>query len=471
MWQALIGTNNLGNFGSTLGTLGSGIAAFAFATKGVTEDDATKISSIMPAIQQVASLDVSNTGGAFQWLVGINDLGNFGTDMQTLGTGLQNFASGISGINVEQFTGVVSQLQALSDFSTGLTGNLTYSIGDFATAMEVLGGIDFTPLLSSFTQYSADFAEQGKTFGASLVNALTENIYKATSPTNALNVLITSMQTEVEGKTQSYFQIGQALITNLTGGIDAQKYTIKTKVLDAITAGLTAINATKVNFQNSGANLGAGLVTGLKSKVGDITNAAKMLANSANKAFRNASQIKSPSRVMAENGRYFVQGFIQGLQNETNSAEEAAADIGIISADALTSAVAMVQAMMNSEGDLSPAIRPVLDLSAVQSGAGQISSIFSQTQTIGLGGFQHPFISPTLNTIGSNMNPLGEETVSTDNDDVVMAIQTLGDQFETLKEAVANMKLVMESGAVVGQIKYEIDRQLGRMAELKERGI
>ena len=421
--QNIIGEKDYAGFGKNLKQLGSGLAEFVKGTTGITEDQVASIPNLANALSTLSGLDIEKTNGFINAFKGVKNLEQFGTQLGSLGAGLSTFADSTKNVDTEKLAPVISQLVRLSAFANTISGTVVDDVLNFSEAMTTLGGIDLSPILTAFENSYDDFTAAGQTLSTYLINGLSQALYNATSPANSMNVVLNS------------------------------------------------INGMRSKFKTSGQSLAAGIVEGMKSKVNDVTNAAKMLAHAANQAFRNASDINSPSRVMMKNGAYWVEGFVRGLQNGTNSAEEAAANIGVVSADALQSAMAMVSAMMNSEGDLSPTIRPVLDLSAVQSGAGQISSIFGQSQTIGLGGFQNPFIPKTLDTISSQMNPLGGETVTTDNDDVVMAIQTLGDQFETLKEAVASMKLVMETGAVVGQIKYEIDRQLGRMAELKERGI
>ncbi len=56
------------------------------------------------------------------------------------------------------------------------------------------------------------------------------------------------------------------------------------------------------------------------------------------------------------------------------------------------------------------------------------------------------------------------------NKNVVAAIENLSARFDNLSEAVANMKMVLDSGQLVGQIGTKVDKRLGVLAGRKERG-
>lgn len=71
-------------------------------------------------------------------------------------------------------------------------------------------------------------------------------------------------------------------------------------------------------LQSIGSQAGAGLYYGLSSWQGSLTNLANSIANSINAAARRALQIKSPSRVMMEVGRYTGEGLQIGLEKSAD---------------------------------------------------------------------------------------------------------------------------------------------------------
>ena len=140
--------------------------------------------------------------------------------------------------------------------------------------------------------------------------------------------------------------------------------------------------------------------------------------------------------------------------------------------DSFKTAVAMVESIINNTVDLQPMIRPVVDLGSVQTSADQINSIFSQTQTIGLGGYQNPFIPNVLSQIGANMGGFGGSSyLQVDNSDVIKAIRDLEGEVQTLKDVMANLQVIMDSNALVGQIISKVDRELGKMQSYSGRRI
>ena len=148
--------------------------------------------------------------------------------------------------------------------------------------------------------------------------------------------------------------------------------------------------------------------------------------------------------------------------------ENASEDIANSAFGSFKSAVEIIQGIIDNNLDYQPTIRPVLDTSSIESGAGMINSIFSQTETIGLGGYLNPFIPRTLGQITSNMG-YDEPPLYVDNSDIIQAIRDLGEEFETIKNAIAQMKVVMDKNALVGEIIDRVDSELGKKSTYNAR--
>ena len=117
--------------------------------------------------------------------------------------------------------------------------------------------------------------------------------------------------------------------------------------------------------------------------------------------------------------------------------------------------------------DPNPTIRPVLDLSGVQSGASAINSLFAGNPQLNPSLFQGLSVNRNagmLNFDGAKI--LGGQS----NRDVVNELKNLTERFNHLSEAVTNMQLVLDTGTLVGQTSAKMDRQLGLQASRRERG-
>ena len=75
--------------------------------------------------------------------------------------------------------------------------------------------------------------------------------------------------------------------------------------------------------QDAGANVPAGLAAGIVANASAATGAALELANAVQATIRRALAIFSPSRVMAQLGKYTALGFAEGMEGETWRIEEA----------------------------------------------------------------------------------------------------------------------------------------------------
>lgn len=95
------------------------------------------------------------------------------------------------------------------------------------------------------------------------------------------------------------------------------------------TASLSGMSGGYDSAYSHGANIGQGLVNGMRSKVGAAWAAAESLAAAADKAIHARAQIGSPSKITTKYGRFIGQGLQLGMQQEES---------GVIKyADAITS--------------------------------------------------------------------------------------------------------------------------------------
>lgn len=121
-----------------------------------------------------------------------------------------------------------------------------------------------------------------------------------------------------------------------------------------------------------------------------------------------------------------------------------------------------------------PVIRPVLDLSGISSGASAINGMLDGTRTIRISSTGFGYSLAAARGISKSIEQErlnGISSVPATNQDVVNAISSLGDRIDGVSRSVAAMKVVMDTGATVGQMESTIDKRLGIIAARKERGI
>lgn len=125
-----------------------------------------------------------------------------------------------------------------------------------------------------------------------------------------------------------------------------------------------------------------GLKSGLedKSKIAGLKTATTKLGDLVNKAFTKKEQIKSPSRVFMEFGKYIVEGLGIGIDKFASTAVNSATNLGSDVISTMNDAINRISTLTIGNMDMNPTIKPVVDLSNVRDSASQISSIYESNK-------------------------------------------------------------------------------------------
>lgn len=131
------------------------------------------------------------------------------------------------------------------------------------------------------------------------------------------------------------------------------------KIRDGIFAGFTKVKDTIVRWAQ---NLGRSIIGGIDS----------------------GTESRSPSRAAIRSAKNVVDGLVSGMKQYSRYSERAGHDLGSKSMDALRDSISDYTKMIDVDLDLTPVIRPVLDLSSIENGANDVDSIFGKNPGITL---------------------------------------------------------------------------------------
>lgn len=219
---------------------------------------------------------------------------------------------------------------------------------------------------------------------------------------------------------------------------------------------------------NVGKNVVGGLWNGIKGVAGGLWNGIKGIGRGIINGFKSIFGIHSPSTVFAEIGGYLMEGMSNGI---TQSADGVDRSLEEVSAGALKVAMSGAEhllAALNSEDD--PVIRPVVDLSDAESSLGwmydQMAGSYTRSLNVQRSAALAGAVSAKANRQngGDEKDPEDDKTGS-ENHKVVEAIRQMGERIDGVARAVSNMKVVMNSRKLVGEIKTDMNNALGAMAE------
>lgn len=201
----------------------------------------------------------------------------------------------------------------------------------------------------------------------------------------------------IEGVTSKLPDIIQAGFDLLIGFINGMADAIENNaqpLMDAVSkliksilnAAITVLTGGIDLFVDIGKNLLDGFINGIKSMATKVKDAVCDVGSKVKNWFCNLLGIHSPSRVFAEYGMYVDEGLAIGLEKYADRVEDSTNVVGDTVIDGMSDALSKAFDIIEN-GDFSdPTIRPVIDLSEIQNGAGQIGRMMSEIDDYGISG-------------------------------------------------------------------------------------
>ena len=443
---------------------------FADGIGGVSYEKSEDALSVMDLIKEfTGSLDKSgglgDMMGKFFNGSSENTLVSYSANMATVGQNLATFATNISGAD---FSNTESAKQLIKDMETFIgtlntTGGVWSDIGDWFG-----GKKDIVGLSNNMASFGTNF----NTFSAGITGAQkasTDFGYVKTI-IGAFNDLATAVENgelDTAAIERVAKTIGDSFAASVKGAIENGASDVGTAATTISNAGTTASMATYRIWYSTGQNLGRGLANGIAAMAGSVRRAAANAAAGATRAIQITWSVHSPSRVGRDLGMNFDLGIAGGLETYSKVVSNQAADMGQSVIDSASTMLRGTDSSIFDNIDPNPTISPVMDLTNIQNGVGAINGMFNSNRMVGQGLFRGMNFNKGVNSLNfDGARILGGHT----NKDVVSELQSLADRFDGLNEAVSNMKVVLDSGELVGATSGKMDAELGSRAMRKGRG-
>jgi hypothetical protein len=198
-----------------------------------------------------------------------------------------------------------------------------------------------------------------------------------------------------------------------------------------------------------GQNLGKNVSAGADEALDDASmNGLLHYLNKIKGTVEDELKIGSPSKWMYQIGEYPLEGFNNAISDMTPESER-------IMRTAAVTTLAAYQASLNNPSDR-PTIVPMYDTSAIQNG----SLLPNLDRTLSAGSVTAR-LAATVDT----------DSIIRGNDATVKEIAQLRQDVQMLNDSMMNLKVVMNSGALVGAIARDMDNQLGFFIAQKGKGV
>lgn len=358
--QEWLGTKDLDLFGTNIGKLGEGLASFSTSVGGITNleqiKDATKAADALCSLNNA----LPKTGGLAQLFAGVKDLEAFGNNLGILGSGMAQYSTDASNINIPTMIASLLPLKAIlglkmegSEIANGagdyVGGQLkvlgsalvdydselasidldrirtastclgevvkalnTTSNGEglknFAQSLSDLAVSDISGFVDNFT--NGDIATQLQTLGESLTTSIADaadgqKTKMANVAATLVGTFISSLKMDLS---QAQFQM-ETMMKDLMAKVDAVTSAVESAGKGAdVSAGISSSESTKSMSDAAGslASSGAKAVSGA---AGSYRSSGKTLASALADGIKRSTAVSSAIKSIAKGGLRTAKGY------------------------------------------------------------------------------------------------------------------------------------------------------------------
>lgn len=294
---------------------------------------------------------------------------------------------------MEQFAkGLVGFAQVMQDSAPALIDSATVLISSLLTAINTLAPqivktlFDLVMmLLQTLVDNIPKFVDAGLKILIGFLQGIANNIGQVV--TTATDVIVNFLN-GIANNLPRIIEAGVNIIVKFLEGVGKESPRIvdagAKMIVDFVNGVAKAIENNSGAMREAGGRIGMaiadGMSGGLASKTKNVIDGAIGMAKGALDAAKAALDSHSPSREFGKLGAWSAQGYANELVNNSYLAEDAASGMGESAIDMLKKTMSKVGSTLNDDIDMTPVIRPVLDLSLVKKDAGSIGSMFKTPQ-------------------------------------------------------------------------------------------
>ena len=189
-------------------------------------------------------------------------------------------------------------------------------------------------------------------------------------------LVITQFLDRIRGLQNRFLAVGTILMTALANGVLGQRsrlLAVAKMIFDALIQPF--LNIDDVGY-DIGESLVDGIVRGIRDNASRAIAAARALAQSVKDATRDAYDSHSPSREFMRIAEDLISGLVIGLADNASSVLKAITSLTSDVQNGMSSFVADMNSIIDSELNFQPVITPVLDSNGFLSSARDLNSFF-----------------------------------------------------------------------------------------------
>ena len=266
----------------------------------------------------------------------------------------------------------------------------------------------------------------------------------------------------VNGLAQGIRDNTDRMIEAVNNLMDAIMYAIKAWFTNAKEQGgslvgeiISGIKGKFADMKQAGKDAIKGFINGIKEKISAVGDAASEVGKKALNSIKNFLGINSPSKEFAAIGRFSGEGMVTGLTSYSGKVATAAEKVGAAALNTVRNTVSSIADAFNNNVDGQPTIRPVLDLSDVESGAGRLGSLLNTGATYGL-----------MTNVGSISSMMNHRSQDGTNADIISELKDLKNSLGNIGSTSYNINgVTYDDGSNIA----EAVKSIARAAKIERR--
>ena len=319
-------------------------------------------------------------------LVGVAILA-FGAGLALTGAGLTAIAAGLTALALASTASVNALITVVSAIVTGIIQAILDGITSLVVTIGETLPLIVTTILNLITSILTAIDENGPLIFEkviSIITGLLEAIANNIQPIVEAGIeivlgLIRGISEKMDDIAQAGFELLISFIDGISKAIDENFDDLMNSVLNLITTIIDSVvefltGGAVTDFCASGKAVIDGFIKGMGDMIDAVVQKAKDIAKAAVRTVKGWLGINSPSKVFRKIGVYTGEGLALGLEDSENSIANSAIGIGKTAKTAMEKAINGMSDIVNGI-DTQPTIRPILDLSDIESGATRIDKL------------------------------------------------------------------------------------------------
>ena len=385
--QKWSGVNVPSDIGEQLGNLSNGINSFSFSFLGAWSIETLNESfgGLAECVKQWNGVSIPEGLGAdltdlANGIKSFDDTDSFATNLKTFGENFKKYYDSISAIEPEKMMNATNGLKGIVDVVDLLDGKDVSQLWTMGQAMQDLFSVDDSMYNNLELLYS-NMQKTGETMIDRLMLGITNKTPNVTlTAQQTITNIIGDMATQIGTDQTVVIQAFEGMLDAAIEYLNSRKEDFGKYISSACDEMITAMSNRYDDFANAGSYVIAGFVKGMKDAKMDAITAASNIALEAYRAACDALDVHSPSKKFAWIGMQTDKGLAEGMLKYGQVAKEAAKRTASETVNAAQNSIYGIRGMFDGI-DLTPIIRPIVDLDAVKNGVAQLNGMTTGMNT------------------------------------------------------------------------------------------